>query len=61
MITSATKFGKGATALTDIAVGDHITGSYTKDASGVLTAASVHKKVVAPKTTTTAPATPAAQ
>jgi Domain of unknown function (DUF5666) len=59
MITAATKFGKGATALTDIAVGDHVSGSYTKDDSGVMTAASVHKKVK--KAATTAPATPAAQ
>jgi hypothetical protein len=56
MITSATKFSKGATALTDIAVGDHVSGSYTKDASGVLTAASVHKKAAKKTTTTTAPA-----
>jgi hypothetical protein len=61
MVTPATKY-KGATALTDIAVGDHVSGSYTKDASGVLTAASIYKKVKKTATTTiTAPAAPAAQ
>ncbi len=46
---------KGGKTITDFAVGDKVTGSYTKDAAGALTAASVHKKVAK------AAATPAAQ
>ena len=42
-ITSSTKY-KGGAALTDFAVGDKVTGSYTKGDDGTLTAASLHKK-----------------
>jgi hypothetical protein len=42
-ITPMTKY-KGGAALTDFAVGDKVTGSYTKDASGAMTAHSLHKK-----------------
>jgi hypothetical protein len=44
---------KPATAA-DFAVGDTVTGSYTKDAAGALTAHSIHKKTS--KTAATAPA-----
>jgi hypothetical protein len=51
---------KKKAALTDFAVGDKVTGSYTKDATGAMTAASLRKKTATPaKTTTTTPATPA--
>jgi hypothetical protein len=57
-VTAKTKYHKDTPALSDFAVGDHVTGSYTKDASGALTAYSIHKKVL---TTTPKPAaTPAA-
>ena len=42
-ITPSTKF-KGGSALTDFAVGDKVTGSYTKDEAGNMTANSLHKK-----------------
>jgi hypothetical protein len=42
-VTPTTKF-KGGTALADFAVGDKVTGSYTKDASGTMSAYSLHKK-----------------
>ena len=47
----ATKDGKKLTPATaaDFAVGDAVTGSYSTDASGTLTAASVHKKAAAKK------------
>jgi hypothetical protein len=51
-ITSATKY-KGGAALSDFAVGDAVTGSYSKGDDGTLTANSLHKKK--------APAAPAAQ
>ncbi len=68
-VTPKTKFRKEAPALSDFKVGDKVTGSYTKDASGALTAFSIHKKAavtatkkpaVAPPTTEAVPApTPA--
>jgi hypothetical protein len=45
-ITPTTKY-KGGAALSDFAVGDAVTGSYTKDDSGVMTAFSLHKKTAA--------------
>jgi hypothetical protein len=51
-IDATTKY-KGGKSLADFAVGDVVTGSYTKGDDGTLTAASVHKKK--------APAAPAAQ
>jgi len=56
------KVDKAAATQADFAIGDAVTGSYTKDSTGALSAASLHKK----KTATTAPAattpaTPAAQ
>ncbi len=42
-VTPETKF-KGGKALADFAVGDKVTGSYSKDASGATTACSLHKK-----------------
>lgn len=42
-VTADTKF-KGGKALSDFAVGDKVTGSYSKDDAGALTACSVHKK-----------------
>jgi hypothetical protein len=57
-ITSATKY-KGGAALTDFAVGDKVTGSYTKGDDGTLTAASLHKKKAT--AAAAAPAAPAAQ
>jgi hypothetical protein len=71
-LAATTKYAvdkKPATAA-DFAVGDAVTGSYMTDATGAMTAASLHKKTakaVAPKMTTgTAPASspataPAAQ
>ena len=63
-IAATTKFEKDKKAATiaDFAVGDAVTGSYTKDATGAMTAASLHKKTLTaaaktPKTKT--PATPA--
>ena len=47
----------------DFAVGDAVTGSYTKDSTGALTAASLHKKTekaAATKTSTGTAAAPAA-
>jgi hypothetical protein len=41
-VTPATKY-KGGTSLADFAVGDKVTGSYTKDDGGKMTAASIHK------------------
>jgi hypothetical protein len=54
--TKYLKDGKKAT-LADFAVGDKVTGSYTKDATGAMTAYSLHKKT--PKAAAPAPATPA--
>jgi hypothetical protein len=61
-ITPKTTFKKDKAAATaaDFAVGDAITGSYSTDATGALTASSIHKKTAA-ATKTAAPATPAAQ
>jgi ketopantoate hydroxymethyltransferase len=61
-IAATTKFEKDKKPATiaDFAVGDMVTGSYTKDATGAMTAASLHKKTMtakAAKTSTgTAPA-----
>ena len=44
MVDSSTKF-KGGAALSDFKVGDAVTGSYMKDASGKMTAHSLHKKM----------------
>jgi hypothetical protein len=65
-ITPTTKFNKDKTAATlaDFAVGDKVTGSYSTDATGAMTANSLNKKTVKPaatKAAPTAPATPAAQ
>jgi len=62
--TKYQKDGKTAT-LADFAVGDAVTGSYTKDSTGALTAYSLHKKKSAapaskPAATAPAPATSAA-
>lgn len=60
--TTTFKKDKAAATLADFAVGDKVTGSYTADATGVLTASSLHKKTAkAAATTTAAPAAPAAQ
>jgi hypothetical protein len=53
--TTFLKDGKKAT-LADFAVGDKVTGSYTTDETGVLTAHSLHKKTPKPVATTPAPA-----
>jgi hypothetical protein len=60
-ITPKTTFKKDKVkaTLADFAVGDKVTGSYTTDATGAMSAASVHKKT--PKAAAMAPATPAAQ
>jgi hypothetical protein len=58
-ITPTTSFKKDKLAATaaDFAVGDKVTGSYTTDATGALSAASVHKKTVAaPAAAAAAPA-----
>jgi len=59
-ITPTTKFevNKAPATLADFAVGDAVTGSYTKDATGAMSAASLHKKKAAtkPASTSTAPA-----
>jgi hypothetical protein len=68
-ITPATKFaimnGKKKTAATqaDFAVGDKVTGSYSTDSTGAMTAASVHKKAAktAAPAPAAAPAAPAAK
>jgi riboflavin synthase alpha subunit len=66
-ITPTTKFlvDKAPATLADFAVGDAVTGSYTKDSTGAMSAASLHKKKsAASKPAATAPAattTPAAQ
>ena len=62
-ITPTTTFKKDkvAATLADFAVGDQVTGSYSTDASGAMTANSLHKKTVKPAAMTTAPATPAAK
>jgi hypothetical protein len=54
--TTFQKDGKKAT-LADFAVGDKVTGSYTKDATGAMTAHSLHKKTPKTPATTPAPAT----
>ena len=54
------KMGKTDATLADFAVGDKVTGSYSTDASGAMTAISLRKKIVLPAPATTAPATPAA-
>jgi len=59
LVTPTTKF-KGGTALTDFAVGDTVTGSYTKDASGKLTANSLRKKVAPAATSTSSTTTTSA-
>jgi hypothetical protein len=56
--TTFLKDGEPAT-LADFAVGDKVTGSYTKDATGAMTAASLHKKTPKTPATTVAPAAPA--
>jgi len=53
--TTFKKDGKTAT-LADFAVGDKVTGSYTVDATGAMTAYSLHKKTAKPAATKTAPA-----
>jgi hypothetical protein len=66
-IAPTTKFAikgkkdKTPSTAADFAVGDKVTGSYTVDATGALTAASVHKKATTAAAATPAPATPAAQ
>jgi len=67
-ITPTTTFlvNKATATLADFAVGDSVTGSYTKDATGAMSAASLHKKKAKAAASTTAPApstttTPAAQ
>jgi hypothetical protein len=57
-ITATTKF-KGGASLADFAVGDKVTGSYTKGDDGTLTANSLHKKKAT--AAAAAPAAPAAQ
>ena len=47
--TTTFKKDKAAATVADFAVGDKITGSYTTDASGAMTAASIHKKTEAAK------------
>ncbi len=47
--TTTFKKDKAAATAADFAVGDKVTGSYTTDASGALTAASIHKKSEAAK------------
>jgi hypothetical protein len=65
-IAPTTKFAikgkkdKTPATVADFAVGDKVTGSYTVDATGAMTAASVHKKAVAAATATPAATTPAA-
>jgi hypothetical protein len=54
-ITPLTTF-KGGSSLADFAMGDKVTGSYTTDAAGTMSAASLHKKKTAAKAAT--PATP---
>jgi Cu/Ag efflux protein CusF len=56
-VTAKTKYHKDTPSLSKFAVGDHVTGSYTTDSSGALTAYSIHKKV---KTSAAKPATAAA-
>ena len=46
---------KKTATLADFAVGDKVTGSYTKDATGAMTAASLRKKTVKAAATTPAP------
>jgi hypothetical protein len=60
-IAPTTKYlkDKKTATLADFAVGDAVTGSYTTDATGAMTAYSLHKKSA--KTAAAAPATPAAQ
>jgi hypothetical protein len=58
-VTAKTKYKKDAPALTDFAVGDKVTGSYTADESGSLTAYSIHKKPTAANKTDATPATAA--
>jgi hypothetical protein len=50
-LTPTTKFKKDKVTATaaDFAVGDKVTGSYTTDASGAMTAASLYKKTEAAK------------
>jgi hypothetical protein len=57
-ITPKTTFKKDkvVATLADFAVGDKVTGSYTKDATGAMTANSLHKKTVKAPATTAAPA-----
>jgi hypothetical protein len=62
-ITPKTKYKSSAPALANFAVGDAVSGSYTKDATGAMTAYSLHKKTAKAKkaaTAAAAPATPAA-
>jgi phage baseplate assembly protein gpV len=56
--TTFKKDGKPAT-LEDFTVGEKVTGSYAKGATGVLTACSVHTKTAMAKTTKPKPTTPA--
>ena len=57
-ITPKTTFKKDkvVATLADFAVGDKVTGSYTKDATGAMTANSLHKKADKAAATTPAPA-----
>jgi hypothetical protein len=63
--TTKIQVNKKAAALTDFAVGDAVTGSYTKDETGAMTAASLRKKTAmpaaAPATTAAPSTTPATQ
>jgi len=53
-VTAKTKYRKEAPSLAKFAVGDKVTGSYTKDSTGALTAHSIYTK---PTTTAKKPAT----
>jgi hypothetical protein len=62
-ITPNTKFKKDndTATLADFAVGDKVSGSYSTDATGAMTANSLYTKTPKPAAATTAPAaTPAA-
>lgn len=59
-VTPKTKFRKEASSLAKFKVGDHVTGSYTKDSTGALTAYSIHLKTTTPKKPAATPATAAA-
>jgi hypothetical protein len=68
MVNTSTKIAvaKQPATLSDITVGEKVSGSYTKDAAGTMTAASIHghpakaatTSTTTSATTTTTPATP---